>query len=47
MVEFTLPKNSKVTQGKVWPKPAGAKRLTEFRVYRSFHSVQERTTKNL
>ena len=34
MVEFTLPKNSKVTQGKVWPKPAGAKRLTEFRVYR-------------
>ena len=34
MVEFTLPKNSRVTEGKVWPKPAGAKRLIEFRIYR-------------
>ena len=34
MVEFTLPKNSRVTEGKVWPKPAGAKRLAEFRIYR-------------
>jgi succinate dehydrogenase / fumarate reductase iron-sulfur subunit len=34
MVEFTLPKNSKVKEGKVWPKPAGAKRTTEFRIYR-------------
>jgi succinate dehydrogenase iron-sulfur subunit len=34
MVELTLPKNSKVKEGKVWPKPAGAKRLTEFRIYR-------------
>ena len=34
MVEFTLPKNSRVTEGKVWPKPAGAKRLMEFRIYR-------------
>ncbi len=34
MVELTLPKNSKVKTGKVWPKPAGAKRLTEFRIYR-------------
>src|SRR5262249_32746319 len=34
MVEFTLPKNSRVTGGKVWPKPKGAKRLTEFRIYR-------------
>ncbi len=34
MVELTLPKNSRVTEGKVWPKPAGAKRLAEFRIYR-------------
>ena len=34
MVEFTLPKNSRITEGKVWPKPAGAKRLVEFRIYR-------------
>jgi succinate dehydrogenase / fumarate reductase iron-sulfur subunit len=34
MVQLTLPKNSKITQGKVWPAPAGAKRTTEFRVYR-------------
>lgn len=34
MVELTLPKNSQVTEGKVWPKPANAKRLTEFRIYR-------------
>ena len=34
MVQLTLPKNSKVRQGKVWPKPAGATRLKEFRVYR-------------
>ena len=34
MVQLTLPRNSKVGQGKVWPKPAGATRLKEFRVYR-------------
>ncbi len=34
MVEFTLPKNSKVTQGKTWPRHAGAKREREFRIYR-------------
>lgn len=34
MVELTLPKNSQVTEGKVWPKPANAKRTTEFRIYR-------------
>ncbi len=34
MVELTLPKNSKVQEGKIWPKPEGAKRLTEFRIYR-------------
>ena len=25
MVQFTLPKNSKVTEGKTWPHPAKAK----------------------
>ena len=34
MAELTLPKNSRIMPGKSWPKPAGAKRLTEFRVYR-------------
>jgi succinate dehydrogenase / fumarate reductase iron-sulfur subunit len=34
MVEFTLPKNSKITQGKTWPSKPGAKRETEVRVYR-------------
>ncbi len=34
MVQLTLPKNSQVRQGKVWPKPAGATRLKEFRIYR-------------
>jgi len=34
MVQLTLPKNSKVQQGKVWPKPEGARNLREYRVYR-------------
>ena len=34
MVEFTLPKNSKVTKGKTWPHSPKAKRETEVRVYR-------------
>ncbi|MBB3934066.1 succinate dehydrogenase iron-sulfur subunit [Aureimonas phyllosphaerae] len=34
MVELTLPKNSTVQKGKVWPKPAGAKNVREFGVYR-------------
>ncbi|UDL93171.1 MULTISPECIES: succinate dehydrogenase iron-sulfur subunit [Lichenihabitans] len=34
MVELALPKNSRVQAGKVWPKPAGATRTKEFRVYR-------------
>ncbi|WP_395697161.1 succinate dehydrogenase iron-sulfur subunit [Methylocella sp.] len=34
MVEFALPKNSRVTAGKSWPKPAGATRLTQFDIYR-------------
>jgi succinate dehydrogenase / fumarate reductase iron-sulfur subunit len=33
MVQITLPQNSKVKPGKVWPKPAGS-RLKEFRIYR-------------
>ena len=34
MVEFTLPRNSKVTEGKTWPRPTGARRVTAFRIYR-------------
>jgi succinate dehydrogenase / fumarate reductase, iron-sulfur subunit len=34
MVAFTLPRNSRITEGKTWPKPANAAKLTEFRVYR-------------
>ena len=34
MVEFALPKNSKITGGKTWPKPPGATETREFKVYR-------------
>ena len=34
MVQFTLPKNSKITEGKSWPGPADARNVTEFRIYR-------------
>ena len=34
MVQLTLPKNSKVTSGKTWPKPEGAKSVKKFKVYR-------------
>ncbi|MBN8920491.1 MAG: succinate dehydrogenase iron-sulfur subunit [Rhizobiales bacterium] len=34
MVQFTLPKNSQITQGKTWERPAGATNVTEFRIYR-------------
>ena len=34
MVQLTLPKNSRIVEGKVWPKPAGAKRLVEYKIYR-------------
>ncbi len=34
MVQLSLPKNSQIAQGKVWPKPAGATQLKEYRVYR-------------
>jgi succinate dehydrogenase / fumarate reductase iron-sulfur subunit len=34
MVEFTLPRNSKITQGNAWPAPLGARELREYQVYR-------------
>ena len=34
MVQLTLPKNSKIKAGKVWPKPEGATHVREFRIYR-------------
>jgi len=34
MVQFTLPKNSKITQGKTWPRPVNAKSQREYRIYR-------------
>ncbi|MDB5493747.1 MAG: sdhB, partial [Phenylobacterium sp.] len=34
MVQLTLPKNSKVTQGRHHPAPEEAKRVKTFRVYR-------------
>ena len=33
MVELALPKNSRITEGKVWPKPEGAN-VREFGIYR-------------
>ncbi len=34
MVELTLPKNSKVTEGKTWKRPTGARNVKPFRIYR-------------
>ena len=34
MVQFTLPKNSKVTEGKTWPQPVDARNVTQYRIYR-------------
>jgi succinate dehydrogenase / fumarate reductase iron-sulfur subunit len=34
MAELILPKNSRVMKGKTWPRPEGASRVREFRVYR-------------
>lgn len=34
MAEFTLPKNSKVTKGKHFPAPDGAKNIRSFKIYR-------------
>ena len=34
MAEFALPKNSKITKGKTWPKPEGATNVRTFKIYR-------------
>ena len=34
MVEFRLPKNSRVAKGKVWEKPDDAENLKEIKIYR-------------
>ncbi|MEX6508202.1 succinate dehydrogenase iron-sulfur subunit [Jiella sp. M17.18] len=34
MVELALPKNSTLTKGKTWDRPAGAKNVREFKIYR-------------
>ena len=34
MVEFALPKNSRITGGKTWPKPPGATEMREYKIYR-------------
>ena len=34
MVQFTLPKNSKITEGKIWESPARTTNVREYRVYR-------------
>ncbi len=34
MVQLTLPKNSQVKTGKTWPKPADAKTVKKFKIYR-------------
>ena len=34
MAQFTLPKNSKVTEGKTWAYPSGAHDVREYKIYR-------------
>jgi succinate dehydrogenase / fumarate reductase iron-sulfur subunit len=34
MVEITLPKNSKITEGRAWQRPTGARNIKAFRIYR-------------
>jgi len=34
MVEFTLPKNSRITEGKTWPKPQDTSNLRTIKIYR-------------
>ena len=34
MVQFTLPRNSKIITGKTWPKPEGAGNVRKFQIYR-------------
>ena len=41
MVEFTLPKNSRIQKGKTYKAPAGAKRVKNFHVYRWHPDAEE------
>jgi succinate dehydrogenase / fumarate reductase iron-sulfur subunit len=34
MVQLILPQNSKITEGKTWQRPTGARNVTAFRIYR-------------
>ena len=34
MVQLNLPQNSKITEGKTWQRPSGARNVTPFRIYR-------------
>jgi len=34
MVELTLPRNSKITEGQSWKRPTGARNVKAFRIYR-------------
>jgi succinate dehydrogenase / fumarate reductase iron-sulfur subunit len=34
MVQLTLPKNSRMTEGKTWTRPAAAREVREYRIYR-------------
>src|SRR5262249_18101569 len=34
MVEFTLPKNSRVTEGRTWPYPTAAQHVRYYKIYR-------------
>ena len=34
MVQLNLPQNSKITEGKTWQRPSGARHVTAFRIYR-------------
>ncbi|AGA64740.1 Succinate dehydrogenase iron-sulfur protein [Liberibacter crescens BT-1] len=41
MVELSLPKNSRIKEGKTWNKPVNAKSLREYRIYRWSPDDQE------
>lgn len=34
MVQLTLPKNSRMTTGKTWPRPEGASNVRKVQIYR-------------
>ena len=34
MVQLNLPKNSKITEGRTWAYPTGAKSVREYKIYR-------------